>query len=558
MITRRFRFVLLTIVMVVLTVGTLGTLELDQSELEQVEGADIDFENYEGPVDRIDTREEIRGIGRTLGAGVRTNRFGTYGGRYTVRRVIGDASEPLRAADIIELNVDAGVDHIVNLRRIVSGYLQAAWDYSRTDADLVAKFVTIYNAVHRGDMQFFTERYRSDVVAYLEAERAGLATSYREWAGKTQIVVPIRDEREPGDLDAVDPRQLIDSTVIAELRSRADLGIEDRKAIIEFIERVIEERREAIDEEREQIEREQEEIDQRQEEIEQEIAEAEDDEPEVEEAAPRPEPTVEEPDQEDEAETPSDSGPEQRPVPEPEREPEPEPEPVAEPQEQPVDDEAETEADTDDQPTRDELETEQEELEEREEQLQDRREELDDEEEEIEDLTEEVEDLYQDTAEDQEAADSGVQPTEIVPFVLAADNGTYELAVVDLNSVELAGEQTVPIVSPAFVSFQGGLLVAHADSGRMLLLDSTSLGVIAESDVAVVPGARIRVIGTSVFTVISEKGEFFVGEFDAQLVLQRRSAESVRRETDIVNRGDRLLVQGADGTLRRLDLTSFE
>ncbi|MDA3949970.1 MAG: hypothetical protein PF508_12230, partial [Spirochaeta sp.] len=165
-----------------------------------------------------------------------------------------------------------------------------------------------------------------------------------------------------------------------------------------------------------------------------------------------------------------------------------------------------------------------------------------------------VEELYQDTAEDQAAADRGATAQELVPFVIAGRGNTSELAIVNLDTVEIAGEQTVPVVSREVVPYQGGLLAAHAASGRLLLLDSSSLAVIAESDTTVVPGARIRVIGQSVLTVVVEGNTRYIGEFDAQLLLQRRSREAVNANTDIVARGEELLVQGADGTLRTLNL----
>lgn len=571
---------LLSIALFVVLLLPVAGLEIDRDELRGAVDADIEFENYEGPVERIDSREAIRGIGRDIGRAVRPDRSADYGGRYRAYRVLGDPEESLRAADIIELDRSARVDHIVNLRRIVAGYLESAWDYSREDADLLARFITIYNAVHRGDLPFFAQRYKSAVLRVLDRDRLGLATSYREWSGKTQIVIPIRDERVAGDLDAVDPQQLVDSAVIAELRTRSDLGIEDRKAIIRFIERVIEERTEVIAEERAAIEEEQTQIDERQEEIEEEIAEISQEEdaippePEPEpEQEPQPQPQEEEPepeidttplpssqedtqpettDTDDETDLPAEDTPtpptsEDPPAsaaPQTEREEQTEPEEQA-PVEQSPDQRVA------------ELEVEQEQLQDREEELQERQEQLDAEEEEVEELTEEVEDLYQDTAEDQATIDDRIAE-ELVSFVISQGDGTFELSVVNLNSLSLAGEQTIPVATRDLVAYQGGVLAAHVGSERLLLLDGTSLDLLEESDTRVVPGARILIVGQSILTVIPEGGSFYIGEFDPQLVLLRRSTEAVRQETDIVNRGDRLLVQGADGELRRLDLGEFQ
>lgn len=166
--------------------------EVDRSELEELGDADLDFLNYEGPHEYIDTIEEIRGIGGFLGREI-TREFGrySYAGRYTLIHVFDPATTGGLDADIMILESGAGVDHIVNLRRIISGYLEAAYEYSREDSDLLAKYVTIYNAVVRGDMPFFEERYKSAVLDYLTAEAVGLSLDYREWAGASQIVIPL-------------------------------------------------------------------------------------------------------------------------------------------------------------------------------------------------------------------------------------------------------------------------------------------------------------------------------------------------------------------------------
>lgn len=531
-------------------------ISVDRGELESSLEADIDFLNYVGPVERIDSREAIRGIGRAIGSAVRE--VGEGGDRrYRAERVIGDPTEPRLAADIIELGAGARVDHIDNLRRIVAGYLEEAWDYSADDADLLARFTTIYNAVHRGNMTFFTSRYRTAVIAALDAARVGLATSYQEWAGQTQIVIPIRDERAPGALDAVDPRQLIGPEVISELRNRTDLGIEDRKAIISFIERVIEERTEAIAEEREELAAEQEAIDERQAELAQ--ADAAASEPAVDEPADdsqETQPPVEQPaEQED---TPTDEsapvaaddpgtagaeenrGSDQAPADDADAQPE-------EPQ-----DEAPTDT------TAEQSITEEEVLNEREEEIAARQEELDEEEAEVEELTRQVEELYQETAEDQSALEDGSPAQQNVPFVRVSRDGGLELTIVDLNQGEVVGEQTIPIAQRALVPYQGGFLVAHRETGQLLLVDSGTLGIIAESDHSVIPEGRLIAVGPRILAPIPVDGQVYVGEFDAGLVLQRRSAEPVLPQTDIAVRGERLLVQSQNRQLRVLQLSDLE
>ncbi|MCG8480280.1 MAG: hypothetical protein MI724_14380 [Spirochaetales bacterium] len=509
--------------------------ELDRTELEETAGADIEFENYEGPVESVDTREAIRGIGDVLGRGMTESGRGNIEGRYRVTRIVGDADSPLFSADIIELDEGARVDHIDNLRRIVAGYLEAAWGYESADADLVARFATIYNAVYRGAMDLFFGRYRGEVVAALDPERAGLALSYRQWPGRTQIVLPIRDDRAPGDLDAVDTGQLVDPQVIAELRMRSDLGIEDRKAIIAFIERVIEERVEALREEQAALDEEREAVVERQREVEAEISELEGDSVADTAAEPvaEPEPQGDEAAGRDEETPPAEPAAEDEPA-----------------------ERADTGDDAETEERLTELRQEREELAAEEREIEERQEELDSEAEDLEELTERVAELLEETAEDQQLLET--EGSEFVPFVVARGSARFELSVVDLREAAVAGERTIPVADRDLVMFQGGILVAHETTGRLLLLDAASLGVIAESDAEVVPGGSIRPIGAAILAVVPDGGRHYIGEFDAQLVLQRRSAEPVLARTDIVNRGDRLVLQDEDGTIRVLSLDELD
>ncbi|MFW6329582.1 MAG: P83/100 family protein, partial [Alkalispirochaetaceae bacterium] len=294
-------------------------VDVDREELESQAEATIEFENFEGEQEEVSSADEIRGIGEALSEGLAPEPGATadYFGRYTIFRGVDPEDPEGLDADVLSINPDAEVNHIDNVRRIIAGYLIDAFDYSREDADLVAELTTIYNAVHRGNFTFFSGRYKAIVTDYLDPERVGIATSYTQWPGSTQLVIPLSAGGAPGDLDAVSPLQLADPAVIEDLRRRRDMGIETRKAMIRLIERVIEEREEAIEEEREEIEEEREQIEEEREQIageepeEEAPEEAEPEEEEPEEEAPDEEPEDEEPEDEGhEAEGPEDEGPE--------------------------------------------------------------------------------------------------------------------------------------------------------------------------------------------------------------------------------------------------------
>ena len=117
-------------------------LEVDKSELQNGSGdTTIEFINYTGPHKKIDSLSAIKGIGSSLGNVIAkaTDKSSTAGStsKYYVIHAVDETETGKLDADIIFIGKDATVDHIVNLRRIISAYLEAAYKYSRSDADTI-------------------------------------------------------------------------------------------------------------------------------------------------------------------------------------------------------------------------------------------------------------------------------------------------------------------------------------------------------------------------------------------------------------------------------------
>lgn len=114
-------------------------------------------------------------------------------------------------ADILIIEKDAVVDHINNIRRILSGYLQSAYSYSSEDADIIAEFASYYNAVYRGDFQYFISMYNNIVINNLDEDKAGISTRYLEWPGATELIVPLTASGETGvDIDSISNEDVIE------------------------------------------------------------------------------------------------------------------------------------------------------------------------------------------------------------------------------------------------------------------------------------------------------------------------------------------------------------
>ncbi|MBQ9627237.1 MAG: hypothetical protein IJR40_08700, partial [Treponema sp.] len=160
--------------------------QVDEDELKSV-GQTIEFENYTGPHARVDTLAANKGIGSGLGKEIgrdseKAANAGNQAKYYVIHAIDPDAKEKLDA-DILILGASAEVDHIRNLRHIIASYLSAAYSYSEADAETIATFVTVYNAVYRKNLDAFKAKYKDIVLNNLSGEKCGLSTKWSEWPG---------------------------------------------------------------------------------------------------------------------------------------------------------------------------------------------------------------------------------------------------------------------------------------------------------------------------------------------------------------------------------------
>ncbi len=220
------------------TAASVFAISVDEDELRSVDQT-IVFENYTGPHSVVNTLEQIRAIGTGLGQAIaaNANTAGTTGNgqKYSVIHAIDPSTKEKLDADILILGADAEVDHIRNLRHIIAGYLSAAYGYSSADAQTIATFVTVYNAVYRKNLDIFKSKYKEIVTNNLTAEKAGLSTKYTEWPGNSQIVIPVSDVS--GGLSAVDTSVISDKEVISSMQEDDDKNIDARKEMVDIKER---------------------------------------------------------------------------------------------------------------------------------------------------------------------------------------------------------------------------------------------------------------------------------------------------------------------------------
>lgn len=232
---------ILSVFFVSLLISTnIFALEVDKTELQSTKSTTIEFISYTGPHKIIDSVEAIKGIGKSLGKEIApsrdTSKTANLGNKYTVIHAIDENEIGKFDADIIFINKDANVDHITNLRRIISAYLVSAYDYSEADADTLAVFITVYNAVYRGDLDSFKNKYKDVVVKNLSSNNCGLSVNYKDWPGASEIVIPLYDVKN-GGLSTIETSVISDKKVVESMKEDDDKNIESRKEMVDIKER---------------------------------------------------------------------------------------------------------------------------------------------------------------------------------------------------------------------------------------------------------------------------------------------------------------------------------
>ncbi len=172
-----------------------------QVEREEVRVAPVNFINRSNA--RFTQRQRLQDI--EVGSGVASSVVGEeqQGERagISVRRVY-KAGEPGFGADIFTIQANANYGHINRIQRVLTGYLMTAFEYSQADAEVLSRFVLYYNARQRGQIDRLKQRYATAVIESLDPAKAGIDRTYRNWPGRTELILPLRQSAvRPGGQD---------------------------------------------------------------------------------------------------------------------------------------------------------------------------------------------------------------------------------------------------------------------------------------------------------------------------------------------------------------------
>lgn len=136
-----------------------------------------------------DMIQENTEIGRKLAETLAKENTATVDG-VKIQRILPGADGKL-GADILSLSETQSFDHVNSIARIIGSYVEKSFQYKVGNAETLAQYILYYNATHRKDSKFFTKKYTEGVIAATASDKLGIDTVYKNWPGKTQIIIPI-------------------------------------------------------------------------------------------------------------------------------------------------------------------------------------------------------------------------------------------------------------------------------------------------------------------------------------------------------------------------------
>jgi chemotaxis protein histidine kinase CheA len=184
---RIFRAATLLVFAVSLGLSAQSKAPLGESEFQGVKR--IEFINKSYKKASSDIVQENQELGKKLAQGIQKSDSSVTGG-VSIQRIQPGKDGKL-GADILTISESQSFDHVNSIVRIVASYVETSFQYKAGGADTLGQYLVYYNAAHRKDLKYFTSKYSEEVIKTLTADKVGLDTNYKNWSGKTQLLIPI-------------------------------------------------------------------------------------------------------------------------------------------------------------------------------------------------------------------------------------------------------------------------------------------------------------------------------------------------------------------------------
>lgn len=259
-------FFLLTVL--ILIYSQLFAQRVNVKELKGIKK--VNFINYQGRNRKRESVRAINIIGERLARGSRrrtSNRRFRYFLKYSIIHAVSQREKNKLSADIFSIDKRARVDHIKNIRRIIASYIHTRYKYSYSNAYVLATFLTYYNAIYRKDLKFFQSKYKKVVLRHLSSRNAGIDVNYKNWPGKTKLIIPLSNLLNEQNPKILDTKEISNEKVIKQLRKRDDKGIKERKDIVKIQKEDLKKQEKQVEKKKEQIIKKENELEKKKEEI---------------------------------------------------------------------------------------------------------------------------------------------------------------------------------------------------------------------------------------------------------------------------------------------------
>ncbi|HMV42452.1 MAG TPA: P83/100 family protein [Leptospiraceae bacterium] len=223
--------------------------KLGESEIRDSEK--IRFTNRSNARAAENVKRQNDSIGKKLSEMIESEPTKTHDYKgISVRRVFAD-KDGQYGGDIISLEPESTFGHINSLYRILTSYISNSFGYSEDRADIIALYVLYYNAMHRNQKSYFKSKYTDELLDILRPSSTGIGKTYKEWPGKTQIVIPLEGNiLKENEIDVqLDELGNEVNKIIDEKKN----GPEEKRKFAEVIKEKIQEEKKLIQEKKEEL-----------------------------------------------------------------------------------------------------------------------------------------------------------------------------------------------------------------------------------------------------------------------------------------------------------------
>lgn len=162
--------------------------ELAEKELRGTEK--IEFENRSNRLATQELRIEQIEHGKRLVRKLFKNNY-VKDNEIVLQRIHSNQGDRL-GADVLLVGKEANFGHINGLLRLLSGYLMESFEYDVQEARMLSNIIIFYNAMIRKNIEEVKSRYAQSVVTNLNPQHVGIDRKFSNWAGETQIIIPLQ------------------------------------------------------------------------------------------------------------------------------------------------------------------------------------------------------------------------------------------------------------------------------------------------------------------------------------------------------------------------------